>query len=398
MRSTQSVVINLGSGDLHQGFPRVVAQLWSADYFLPEQFVGSLPAAPELVELYERWQSVYQYMWDGHPKANSRTIQQLHPFDTRLECRSCFTEEDDELEIDATGITNVSIIGFEDLCQKLHQNINDWLKSFEFLNIERQLRSTLDPTEALQVIVETDDESLRRLPWHRWDLFSDYPLAETSVSRLEYKRHLPLKQSQVRRRQVRILVIQSSSQDLVAIDSLQGLEDLEVVYAIDPTNTELTTQLEHPQGWDIVFFNDCSGHVVNTTSQEDKIGNGLTIEQLQSALKAAMDNGLKVAFFNTCDGMALASALEKLHIPSVVVMREPLPNSIAQAFFQHFLSAFAVEQLSLYLAVQQARRKLQGVEDEFPGASWLPVICTNPAVEQPCWSQLAGFPCHISGK
>jgi len=397
MRKTRSVVINLGSGDLHQGFPRVVAQLWSADYFLPEQFVGSLPAAPELVELYDRWQSIYQHIWDDHLEANSRTVP-LPSSNTRLECRSCTTEEDNELEIDATGITNVSIVGFEELCQKLHQNINNWLKSFEFLNIERQLRSTLDPTEALQVIVETDDESLRRLPWHRWDLFSDYPLAETSVSRLEYKRQ-PLKQPLVTRSQVRILVIQGLSQDIVEIDSLQGLEEIEVVYLIDPTNAELTTLLKHPQGWDIVFFNDCSGQsLANTISHGHKIGNGLTMEQLQSTLKAAMDNGLKVAFFNSYDGMALASALEKLHIPSVVVMREPLPNSIAQAFFQHFLSAFAVEQLSLYLAVQQARRKLQGVEDEFPGASWLPVICTNPAVEPPHWSQLAGFPCPISSK
>ncbi|MBA3923261.1 MAG: hypothetical protein H0X31_16835, partial [Nostocaceae cyanobacterium] len=293
MRKTRSVVINLGSGDLHQGFPRVVAQLWSADYFLPEQFVGSLPAAPELVELYDRWQSIYQHIWDDHLEANSRTVP-MPSSNTRLECRSCTTEEDNELEIDATGITNVSIVGFEELCQKLHQNINNWLKSFEFLNIERQLRSTLDPTEALQVIVETDDESLRRLPWHRWDLFSDYPLAETSVSRLEYKRQ-PLKQPLVTRSQVRILVIQGLSQDIVEIDSLQGLEDLEVVYLIDPTNAELTTLLKHPQGWDIVFFNDCSGQsLANTISHGHKIGNGLTMEQLQSTLKAAMDNGLKV--------------------------------------------------------------------------------------------------------
>ncbi len=391
MRSTQSVVINLGSGDLHQGFPRVVAQLWSADYFLPEQFIGGLPPAPELVELYDQWQSIYQHLWDGRKDTNSKTSQKQLRSNTRSERLRSATEEDDELEIDDSGITNVSIIGFEDLCQKVHININNWLKSFEFLNIERQLRSTLDPTEALQVIVETDDESLRRLPWHRWDLFSDYPLAETSVSRLEYKRHLPLQQPQVTRVRVRILVIQGLSEDIVTIDSLQGLEDLEVVYLIDPSNAELTAQIEHPQGWDIVFFNDSSQQcAANTTFPEHKIDNSLTIEQLQLALQSAMDNGLKVAFFNSCDGMALASALEKLHIASVVVMREPLPNSIAQAFFQHFLSAFAVEELSLYLAVQQARRKLQGVEDEFPGASWLPVICTNPAVEPPRWSQLTG--------
>ncbi len=42
--------------------------------------------------------------------------------------------------------------------------------------------------------------------------------------------------------------------------------------------------------------------------------------------------------------------------------------------------------------MQQARRKLQGLEDEFPGASWLPAICQNPAVEPPTWIRLGGVP------
>jgi WD40 repeat protein/energy-coupling factor transporter ATP-binding protein EcfA2 len=73
-------------------------------------------------------------------------------------------------------------------------------------------------------------------------------------------------------------------------------------------------------------------------------------------------------------------------------MREPVPNRVAQDFFKYFLLAFAQQRLPLYLAVQQARRKLQGVEDEFPGASWLPVVCLNPAVEPPTWLTLGGIP------
>ena len=95
---------------------------------------------------------------------------------------------------------------------------------------------------------------------------------------------------------------------------------------------------------------------------------------------------------NSLDGLGLAKALEKLNIPQIIVMREPVPNRIAQEFFQHFLKAFAVERMSLYLAVRKARRKLQGLEDEYPGASWLPVICQNPAVESPTWLHLGGIP------
>jgi len=88
----------------------------------------------------------------------------------------------------------------------------------------------------------------------------------------------------------------------------------------------------------------------------------------------------------------LALSLEKLNIPTVIVMREPVPNRVAQAFFEYFLDAFAQQRLPLHLAVQQARRKLQGLEDEFPAASWLPVICQNPALETPTWLQLGGIP------
>lgn len=76
----------------------------------------------------------------------------------------------------------------------------------------------------------------------------------------------------------------------------------------------------------------------------------------------------------------------------MIVMREPVPNRVAEEFFKNFLLAFAAERLPLFLSVQQARRKLQGLEDDFPGASWLPVICMNPAVEPPTWLKLGGIP------
>lgn len=120
--------------------------------------------------------------------------------------------------------------------------------------------------------------------------------------------------------------------------------------------------------------------------------NSLTIEQLEEALKTAIARGLKLAIFNSCDGLGLANALEKLHIPQVIVMREPVPNLVAQQFFHHFLIAFAVNKLPLYLAVKQARCRLQGLEQEYPAASWLPIICQNPAVRSPTWLDLGGIP------
>jgi hypothetical protein len=60
-------------------------------------------------------------------------------------------------------------------------------------------------------------------------------------------------------------------------------------------------------------------------------------------------------------------------------MRYPVPDRVAHEFLKHFLWAFERND-SLYLAIRQAREQLQGIEDQFPCASWLPVLCQNPAV------------------
>ena len=153
---SKTVVINPGSGDLHNGFPRVTAQLWVAGHPLPEQFIGSLPAAPTLIELYRNWQLTYQAL------------------SIRQHLRShLLLEDDDELEIDSLGITNVSEGGFDDLSLKLQEGMNRWLNSQECLNISRQLRSQLDPTEEIRVILETNDDLVRRFPWHRSAFYQD---------------------------------------------------------------------------------------------------------------------------------------------------------------------------------------------------------------------------------
>ncbi|HAG81214.1 MAG TPA: CHAT domain protein, partial [Cyanobacteria bacterium UBA12227] len=67
-------------------------------------------------------------------------------------------------------------------------------------------------------------------------------------------------------------------------------------------------------------------------------------------------------------------------------MREPVPDRVAQRFLKHFLRAFSRGE-SLYQSVWKTRRILQteGLEDEFPGASLLPIVCQNPAEASLVW-------------
>lgn len=368
---SKTVIINLGSGNLNSGFSYITARLWTDQHPHAEQVVGRLLAAPELIQSYRHWQATYLALCD-------RMVLRSSP------------EPTEDLEIEHSGITHVSQLSFQELSQQLHHQINSWLQSEGFFSIERYLRSQLNPGDEIRVIFEANDDLLQRLPWHCWDFFRDYPKAEMALSQPEYKRR-GTSRAQTPRKKVRILAILGACQDIdigAERQFLQSLPDAEVEFLLIPLRQQFNQFLWDAAGWDILFFaghSQTEGHTGRLCINENPYNNSLTIEQLEEALTTAIDNGLKLAIFNSCDGVGLAQALEKLHIPQVIVMREPVPNRVAQEFLRYFLEEFAVNHLPLYLAVRQARRKLQGLEDEFPGASWLPVICQNPAEVPPKW-------------
>jgi WD40 repeat protein/energy-coupling factor transporter ATP-binding protein EcfA2 len=103
---------------------------------------------------------------------------------------------------------------------------------------------------------------------------------------------------------------------------------------------------------------------------------------------------LQLAIFNSCDGLGLALELEQLHIGQMIVMREPVPDQVAQSFLTYFLAEFAGGK-SFYLAERKARLKLHGLEDNFPCASWLPAIFQNPAAVPPMWQDLGRRPTDV---
>ncbi|NJM20963.1 MAG: CHAT domain-containing protein [Richelia sp. SM1_7_0] len=371
-----SVVINLGYGNLYDGFPVVTAGLWSVNNPRPQKFEGSLPPAPILSDLYRNWRLMYQSLCD------------------RLTTSIRNSADDDELEIDQADITNISTVDFYDLCQQLQLDINNWLESPGIISISRQLRALLNPADEIRIIIETQDTIIQKLPWHCCSFFQDYPHSEISFSRTEYKRTSKLQLSKFPRNKVRILAILGNSQGINLEQErrfLESLPDSEIELIVKPLRQEFNDKLWDSQGWDILFF---AGH----SQTEEKTGiiyinenttnNSLTVEQLSEALKAAIEKGLKLAIFNSCDGLGLADGLEKLNIPTTIVMREPVPNRVAEEFFNYFLQAFAFEEKSLYISVQEARRRLQGLENDFPAASWLPVIFINPAEELPSWLSL----------
>ncbi|MDZ7961278.1 MAG: CHASE2 domain-containing protein [Aulosira sp. DedQUE10] len=359
---SQLVIFSLLGGDLNQGFPVVTAQLWHNNQLF--KITGSLPAIPELSELYRRWKLLYEAI---HQRLGSNQ----------------------RIKVYSQDITNISVNDFNEVCHQLQTHINAWLKSESFQNIERQLRTLLSRDDEIRVIFETNIALLHRLPWHLWDFFEDYPKAELALSNHEYAS--PQVVQKYTTLQVKILAILGNSFG-IDIDKdrswLQGLTDTQTTFLVEPTRKELDEQLWN-QNWDILFF---AGHSASIADGEiGKIyinqSESLTISQFKNALKTAITRGLKLAIFNSCDGIGLARNLADLNIPQMIVMREGVSDLVAQEFLKNFLVAFTGNK-PFYLAVREARERLQGLENDFPCASWLPVICQNPTTVPTTWQEL----------
>jgi CHASE2 domain-containing sensor protein len=361
----KSVILNLGKGSLEDGFSSVTALLESDSQRM--QVTGSLSPAPKLIDIYHRWQLLYNLIYQSRA----------------LGLRSYKSS----ISIDETGITNVSDVDFTDVCQELQNCLNNWLDDSNFRSIQHQLRNQLNPEDEIRFTIQTQNCQIIQIPWYIWQFFQDYPHAEVSLSSLNCQW---AKKEKTHHKKVRILAILGDTEGIdVAADRLllENLAHADTIFLVQPTCQKLNEQLWSRQGWDILFF---AGHS-STEEQKGKLALNpdecITLTQLKNALQKAIARGLQLAIFNSCEGLGLARHLSDLNIPQTIVMREPVPDRVAQEFLKHFLTGFAGGQ-PFYIAVREAREKLQGIELEFPGASWLPVVFQNPATATPTWKQL----------
>ncbi len=151
------------------------------------------------------------------------------------------------------------------------------------------------------------------------------------------------------------------------------------------------SQKLNEKDWNILFF---AGHsYIDANNGETrfciKYNNGrakcdvsLTIQELDNVLKTAFNRGLRLAIFNSCSGLGLARGLLKLNLPNVIVMREDVPSIVAEKFLKYFLEEFMANKgTPAFLAVRKAIENLQMEQHQFPSASFLPVMCFNPATE-----------------
>ena len=352
------VILKFGAGTFAEGFP-VTLQIGMENMRPSSEVTGELPPALDLPLIFNRWQAIYRNL-DlsarplGLPKSNPPIV---------------------------------SLEACSEVAAQLRDRLNQWLQAESFRPIREKWLEKLQPAETIRVILQTADPQLQKLPWHLWDLIDRYPSAEFALSTAIYEQ---VRQADHPAQSIKILALLGDS---TGIDTqtdraiLAKLPDATINFLVEPARKDLTDQIWE-QPWDILFF---AGHSSSLgASEKGRIyinpTESLTIEELKYALKKAVTRGLKLAIFNSCDGLGLAREFADLHIPQMIVMREPVPDRVAQEFLKYFLEAFSRNE-PLYLAVREARERLQGLEGQFPCATWLPVIYQNLAETPMTWTE-----------
>ncbi|WP_017660772.1 CHASE2 domain-containing protein [Baaleninema simplex] len=375
----QNVVFKFEGNLEQQGF-KVMLEIGIDNQRPHFEKFGSLPANSTLVRaIREHWQDKYRNA--GAPYTHQRRASAL------LDRPSILQQFKFRIK-PKKAIYDGHIKRLEE-CKQSAKNLEcqfrEWLSSPEFYQLELCLREELDKSEDIEIALRTNDRNLQKLPWHLWEFYQRYPRAEISFSPLVAGR------SQIGQRSlhpnVKILAILGHQQGIDVNRDRQFLEDLpnaEVTFLPEPKRQEINDKLWE-QAWDIIFF---AGHS-ETEGETGKIyinpEESLELKDLWYGLRKAVDRGLKLAIFNSCDGLGLAQKIDDWQIPIAIVMRELVPDRVAQEFLKYFLDRF-VRGVPFHLAVREAREQLQGLEGEFPCASWLPTICKNPIEVLPNWT------------
>jgi uncharacterized protein YjbI with pentapeptide repeats len=356
------VTIKLGARDIDRNLA-VSVEIGDRGHNPHASATGILGCEDDVIAAYHHWQTVYRQHLTSATRIDIPSQQ-----NTNLKQPDRFSNAE------ATQINKCQLTA-----QTLKQEINQWLDSSKFKSIRELMLQELHPTESIQIVLQTDELGIRQLPFQLWDFFDRFTHAEISIASNNYRSIVKHKLSN---KNIEILAVFGSSEGLnLEFDrqSLTKIPNARVEFSIEPTRQILNDKLwERP--WDIIFFaghsasepNLATGHLqINSTDK-------LTIPELKYALERSIETGLKLVILNSCDSLGLAAELISIQLPQAIVMREPVPDIIAQQFLKNFLTAFA-SGLPLYRAVRSAREQLQGLEDTYPCASWLPVICQNPA-------------------
>lgn len=241
---------------------------------------------------------------------------------------------------------------------------------------------------------EESSLDLAKLPWEGWEVGREFnELMDGQTIRIARK-PTSIQAGTVkrpRRDRLRVLAIFGDDTQLDFKSEKAELNKVSGAYIriVDRHSCPATIDLQEyicreiadSEGWDILFF---AGH-----SNEARVVNGelsiapgkaLMIHEIAPQLKAAKEQGLQFAIFNSCKGLDIANALIELGLSQVAIMREPIHNSVAEQFLIAFLKAM-INREDVHSAVLFACEQFKDSRITYPSAHLIPSLFRHPNAE-----------------
>ncbi|WP_234489065.1 CHASE2 domain-containing protein [Oxynema sp. CENA135] len=299
-------------------------------------------------------------------------------------------------EIDEQLPTNSSFKDDRDACldlvRRTEASLKNWLidgGNEHWRTVREELKSQFKIySHEFYLVIKTNDKLLWKLPWYAWDLLEQYP--DVGIGFMLPDFQAPSGEAIADRERVRMLSILGNDRGLNLSpdrEAIQGLTNTDPHFLDKPSSRRVIEAIRDKRGWDILFF---AGHSESLGDRGRIYINereSLEVYEFKNALQAARDRGLKLAIFNSCQGLALANELASLKIPAIVVMKEAVPDRVAQKFLKEFLTEYSSGKL-LQTAVRKAQEALESEGKELPGATWLPIVCQHSGQFTPRWQDL----------
>lgn len=318
---------------------------WGTGQRLPAQ----LPLPPELMRLYWDWQRAYLNFYRSLPKAEGSESLPM-PDDAlrgRLVSSGAGTSTATDWQADLAEFQ-----------QRLQLELHRWLQNPVLNPIRQEILKAAHAAEkqgnSIDLLITCHPLDLARLPWESWELGAEAGIAShIRIARAPFTIQSAAQSLPRKRRRPRILVILGDDRGLdfqrekEATTALRKMADVVFIgwepgKSVSQVKDEIQTALVDAKGWDALFF---AGHSNEKDSMGGELGiapNGyVRIAEMKAPLAIARQNGLQFALFNSCKGLNLAESLIDLGLSQVVIMREPIHNSVAEAFFVRFAQALA---------------------------------------------------------
>ncbi len=384
----KEIILRLGNGSLITGFPSVNIELRHHHHNKIQncwEATTSFPPAPQLNDIYQKWQFLYQTSLQHPPQRG--------------------------VKFAPATITNYGTQDIQQIIDSLTTALNNWLNQGSFhQKIQAQLRTELHPTDRITIAIVTEDLLIWQLPWHRWDFFTAYQQCVEFFSKPQFKSHsdnfvVPFGDHQFQPNgQVDILALWGNAPELNLAQDLAALQQPQAhIQSCQPQSALEISNLLATQQLDILFF---GGHgetiELALTSGQKTLGTiyldkntPIPISKIKQDLQQTVDRGLQIAIFNCCSGLGLATELADLNIPYLIVMRSQISDQLAQQFCRDLLQRYS-QGHPFTSAFQYARNRLKPASDRLDEfESWLPMLLHNPHSKHVTWQQICRSWWHL---